>query len=67
MRDTGAGEIVAPDDPQAIAAALTSLYKRWKRGELVCVPADIRRFDWREIARQMAHVLERAIVERGRL
>ena len=67
VQDTGAGEIVASDDPQAIAGALASFHERWKSNDTVRPSADIGRFERREIGRQMAKVFRRAIGQRGRL
>jgi glycosyltransferase involved in cell wall biosynthesis len=63
VRQCAAGEVVAPDDPQAIAAALARLLSLWQQGQLRCQPVGIERYERREIARQMAEVLRQAISE----
>ncbi len=63
VQDSCTGEIVSPDDPQAIAATLARLFDRWEQCQLHCRPVGIERFERREIARQMADVLGQAVVE----
>ncbi len=38
IRETGAGVVAAPDDPDAIREALVSLHARWRAGELNGTP-----------------------------
>jgi len=45
LRETGAGTVVAPDDVDAIRAALGDLHRRWKAGSLDGTPLSP---EWRE-------------------
>jgi glycosyltransferase involved in cell wall biosynthesis len=59
IRHMGAGSVVAPDDPDAIAAAIQSLYDRWSSGELASpVVRGLERFSRRVLAGQLADAFE---------
>ncbi len=61
VRETGAGVVVAPDDVDGIAAALTELERRWRAGELHSpeLSAEKRRaLSRRERAERLARLLE---------
>jgi len=45
LRETGAGTVVAPDDVDAIRAALVDLHRRWRDGTLDGTPLSA---EWRE-------------------
>jgi glycosyltransferase involved in cell wall biosynthesis len=62
VRDADAGVVVAPDDVEAIEAALRDLHARWQAGTLDGAPLDdgLRdRLDRRARARELAALLER--------
>lgn len=63
VRECRVGDVVDPEDPQAIAAKLTNLFALWRQGQLACRSVGIERYERREIARQMAAVLEQAIAD----
>jgi len=70
VREWDAGETAAPDDEQAIATALRSMYERWEAGELRA-PHGVRErvlahYSRRELTGRLAEVLESAAVERDR-
>ena len=56
VKKTESGKVVAPDNPQAIAATLTDLYTLWKKGELICRSVGIERYERRELTRQLAEI-----------
>lgn len=56
VRKTESGKVVAPDNPQAIAASLTDLYTLWKKGELICRSVGIERYKRRELTRQLVDI-----------
>ena len=61
IRETGAGVIAPPDDPDAIREALAGLHARWRDGELRDVdltPAWRERLSRRRRVEEMATVLE---------
>jgi hypothetical protein len=63
------GEVIAPRDPEAIAAALGRMLRAFRDGTAAAAPApvDIERFDRRRQAGQFAQVLEMAVaIARGR-
>jgi glycosyltransferase involved in cell wall biosynthesis len=60
IRETGAGLVVAPDDVDGLAAALTDLERRWRASELApseLPPALRHRFSRRAGAERMAALL----------
>ncbi len=60
IEETGAGVVAPPDDPVAIAAALTSLHERWQAGELDGTPLGPelrRRLDRRARVQELADLL----------
>jgi glycosyltransferase involved in cell wall biosynthesis len=60
IRETGAGVVASPDDPQAIGEALRSLHERWRTGSLDGAPLapELRRkLDRRSRVRQLADLL----------
>ena len=57
ISDTGAGVVAAPEDEDAIRAALRSLHDRWRRGELDGPPLSA---DWREKLSRASRVEELA-------
>jgi glycosyltransferase involved in cell wall biosynthesis len=57
VRDTGAGAVVAPDDVDAIRAALVDLHRRWKDGSLDGTPLSP---DWRDRLSRASRVEELA-------
>jgi glycosyltransferase involved in cell wall biosynthesis len=57
VRDTGAGAVVAPDDVDAIRAALVDLHRRWKDGSLHGTPLSP---DWRDRLSRASRVEELA-------
>lgn len=61
LRQTGAGTVVAPDDVDAIRAALGDLHRRWKRGSLSGTPLST---GWRERLSRANRVEELADVLR---
>ena len=61
LRETGAGTIVAPDDVDAIRAALGDLHRRWKDGSLDGTPLSP---EWRERLSRANRVEELADVLR---
>ena len=64
IRETGAGLVVPPDDPQAIGAALGELHDRWRAGDLPDV--DLAP-DWRDRLSRRTRVEEMAAVLRATL
>lgn len=62
IRETGAGVVAAPDDPDAIRAALEGLHGRWTVGDLPDVGLSD---DWRERLSRRSRVEETAAVLRG--
>jgi glycosyltransferase involved in cell wall biosynthesis len=67
IRDTGAGVVAAPDDVDAISAALDELVERWRAGELgaLALSAEQReRLSRRARAQELVEVLEDVV--RGR-
>jgi glycosyltransferase involved in cell wall biosynthesis len=61
IRETGAGVVASPDDPQAIGEALRSLHDRWRAGSLngtQLVPELRRKLDRRSRVRQLADLLQ---------
>lgn len=60
LRQTGGATIVDGADPAAIAEAIRHLYAAWKQGTLDGRrdPVVVRQFDRRELARQLAEVLD---------
>jgi glycosyltransferase involved in cell wall biosynthesis len=62
--ELGAGAAAAPDDPQGIETALTSLYRRWGDGALHVGPevrrATLERFSRRRLTADLARVLDEA-------
>ena len=61
IRETGAGVVCAPDDPEALTEALRSLHGRWKAGALDGTPLspELRaRLDRRARARELADLLQ---------
>jgi glycosyltransferase involved in cell wall biosynthesis len=61
IRETGAGVVVAPDDVDGIAAALTDLEQRWRQGTLAPVELSVEqraRLSRRERAVRLAALLE---------
>ena len=61
LRETGAGTVVAPDDVDAIRAALVDLHRRWKDGSLDGTPLSP---EWRERLSRANRVEELADVLR---
>jgi len=61
LRETGAGTVVAPDDVDAIRAALVDLHRRWKDGNLDGTPLSP---EWRERLSRAKRVEELADVLR---
>lgn len=64
LRETGAGVVAAPDDVDALAAALAGLVARWRAGELARPPLspDQRdRLSRRARARELLAVLEETV------
>jgi glycosyltransferase involved in cell wall biosynthesis len=60
IRETGAGIVAPPDDPEAIGAALRSLHESWRNGGLdgtQLTPALRRKLDRRSRARELADLL----------
>ena len=61
IRNTGAGVVAPPDDPEAIAEALRSLYDRWQGGSLDgtgLTPELRRKLDRRTRVRELADLLQ---------
>jgi glycosyltransferase involved in cell wall biosynthesis len=64
IRNTGAGVVAPPDDPEAIAEALRSLYDRWQGGSLDgtrLTPELRRKLDRRTRVRELADVLQELV------
>jgi glycosyltransferase involved in cell wall biosynthesis len=65
VAELGAGAPAAPDDPEGIERALTSLYRRWAEGSLAVAPgvrqATLERFSRRRLTADLAGVLEGAL------
>jgi glycosyltransferase involved in cell wall biosynthesis len=62
VREAGAGLVVAPDDSEAISAALSELVERWRKGELADVvlpPKLVSGIDRKERMREIAELIER--------
>jgi glycosyltransferase involved in cell wall biosynthesis len=62
VRDAGAGLVTAPDDSEAIRAALSELVERWRKGKLADVelPPDlVRSIDRKERMREIAELVQR--------
>ena len=62
VRDAGAGLVAAPDDSEAIHAALNELVERWRTGKLADVelpPKLIGEIDRKERMREIAELIER--------
>jgi len=57
LRDTGAGEVVAPEDVDGIRAALVDLHARWRDGRLDAPPLSD---EWREKLSRASRVEELA-------
>ncbi|MFN8224487.1 MAG: glycosyltransferase family 4 protein [Gaiellales bacterium] len=64
LRETGAGLVVPPDDPEAIAAGLAELHARWLENDLPDV--DLAR-EWHDRLSRRTRVEETAEVLRGTL
>jgi glycosyltransferase involved in cell wall biosynthesis len=65
VRRARAGEIIAPDDPTAVADALRRLYAQWKAGPATAPdPAVVAAFDRGEHARRISGLLD-GLVEKG--
>jgi glycosyltransferase involved in cell wall biosynthesis len=62
VRDTGAGLVAAPDDVDAIRAALVELHRRWRNGGLAPHPLSA---EWREKLSRAARVEELAELLNG--
>jgi glycosyltransferase involved in cell wall biosynthesis len=62
VRETGTGEVVAPDDSDAIAGAL----RRVVEGSLAYAPRDTERYTYAAAAEDLSEAIERAIECRGR-
>ncbi len=61
IRETGAGVVAAPDDPEQIGEALRSLHDRWRGGALdgtPLTPALRRRLDRRSRVRELADLIQ---------
>jgi len=61
LRETGAGTVVAPDDVEAMRAALVDLHRRWKDGSLDGTPLSP---EWRDRLSRAKRVEELADVLR---
>lgn len=63
-----AGEVVSPNDPRAIARVLEAHLEAFQAGayEPRTTPIDLERFDRRALAGELASILRRLRVERGR-
>ena len=62
VRKAGAGLVVAPDDSEAIRAALSELVERWRKGKLTDVelpPELVSGIDRKERMREIAELIER--------
>jgi hypothetical protein len=64
IRDTGAGVVAPPDDPEAIGAALGELHARWRVDELPDVELSP---EWRDRLSRRTRVEEMAAVLRATL
>ena len=60
IRETAAGQVFAPAAPDQLATAIEALVERWARGEQLYQgnAAAVARYDRREIARQLAVMLD---------
>jgi glycosyltransferase involved in cell wall biosynthesis len=62
VREAGAGLVAAPDDSEAIRAALSELVERWRKGKLADVelPPDlVRSIDRKKRMREIAELVQR--------
>jgi len=69
IRETGAGVVAAPDDPEALRAALAGLVARWRAGTLDSVqlsPEWKERLSRRTNVRDLAALLGRVSAAGGR-
>ncbi|MBI3925958.1 MAG: glycosyltransferase [Armatimonadetes bacterium] len=57
IRETGIGEVVAPDSPGEVAAALSRLYER-RNQPIEAAPAVVARYDARSQTGELARILE---------
>jgi hypothetical protein len=61
IRETGAGVVAPPDEPEAIGEALQALHARWRSGALdgtQLTPELRRRLDRRTRVRELADLFE---------
>jgi glycosyltransferase involved in cell wall biosynthesis len=69
VHELAAGECASPDEPAAIEAAIASLYRRWRDGELGVNDrvrrVAVERFSREALAGRLADVLDAAIEEAG--
>ena len=63
IRQTGAGWIVDPSDPNSIAASLEEIILRWSRSEELPQAAGIERFSRKTLTEDLANVLRRVIAK----
>ncbi len=66
VREANAGPVIDLNDVRGIAAAILTLYDRWREGRLAYpVSRDVtNRFTWRLLAGQLASILDDAIAAR---
>ncbi|MEM1127681.1 MAG: glycosyl transferase family 1 [Bacteroidota bacterium] len=57
----GAGQVVAPDDPAAVAEALAAWFNAWQEDRLPIPDPDVvARYDRRGLTKQLGHLLDQA-------
>ena len=64
LEKTGGGMAIDPVDQSRLASALANIYQRWQAGTLSREHADlavVRRYDRRELTRELAAIFERVI------
>jgi glycosyltransferase involved in cell wall biosynthesis len=67
IRETAAGLVVDPGDPQKIAEGILYFYRQWKEKKLISPvkPETLERFHRRNLTHQLANLFDEVLCERG--